>query len=166
MPAGHRLRVSFLHNVSTRLAVFGRSGKLVRILSLPTLGSAYFMVRTWDSDEVFYGFQSFAQPITVYRYDLATARQSVWHKVNVPVDSNAIATTQIWFASKDGTRVPMFLVAKKGHKPDGNRPVLLTGYGGYGAISTPWFNPAAAMWVGNGGGFARAPTHSGGGNRG
>ncbi|MBI3693542.1 MAG: S9 family peptidase [Acidobacteria bacterium] len=162
IPAGHRLLVSFLHNVSTRLAVFGPDGKPVRDISLPTLGSGYFVRGTWESDEVFYGFESFAQPGTVYRYDVTTAKQSVWHKLNLPVDSNAIATTQVWFASKDGTRVPMFVVAKKGAKPDGNRPLLLTGYGGYGSIETPWFDPVAAMWVDKGGIYAMANIRGGG----
>ncbi|MDA2925150.1 prolyl oligopeptidase family serine peptidase [Acidobacteria bacterium AH-259-L09] len=170
-PAGHKLLVSFLHNVSTRLAIFEPDGKLVRDISLPTLGSGYFVASTgltstlgptWDSDEIFYGFSSFAQPVTVYRYDLATAKQSVWYKRNLPVDSDAIETTQVWYTSKDGTRVPMFVVSKKGAKRDGNRSVLLTGYGGYGAINSPFFSPVAAMWVDRGGIYAVANIRGGG----
>ena len=163
VPAGHKLLVSYSRNVSTRLAIFDLDGKLVRDIALPTLGSGFFAGGGgWDSDEIFYSFRSFAQPVTTYRYDLRTGKQSVWYKLNIPVDSDAIKTSQVWYASKDGTRVPMFLVSKKGTKPDGNRPVLLTGYGGYGAIATPWFNPEAAMWVEKGGVYAMANIRGGG----
>jgi len=160
--AGHRLLVSYVRDVSTRLAIFEADGTLVSDVPLPTLGSAYFMSGTWESDEVFYRFESFAQPFTTYRYDLATSKQSVWYKQNVPVDSAAIVTTQVWFKSKDGTRVPMFVVDKKGAARDGNRPVLLSGYGGYGAVPTPFFYPTAAMWIDNGGVFAWASIRGGG----
>ena len=161
-PVGHKLLVSSLRNVSTRLAVFEPDGKLVRDVSLPTLGTGYFIGGRWNSDEVFYVFQSFVDPATKYRYDVATGKQSVWHKASVPVDSDAITTTQVWYASKDGTRVPMFVVSKKGVKLDGNRPVLLTGYGGYGSINRPFFNPLAAMWVNDGGVYAVANIRGGG----
>ena len=161
-PAGHKLLVEFLHNVSTRLAVFEPDGKLVREISLPTLGTGRFLGGPWNSDEVIYQFESFAQPGATYRYNIATGKRWVWHQPNVPVDSDTISTTQVWYRSKDGTRVPMFVVSKKGAKLDGNRPVLLYGYGGYGSITRPFFYPPAAMWVNDGGIFAAANIRGGG----
>ena len=159
---GGNLLIRFLHNVRTRLSVFESDGQLIRDIVLPTLGSGYFLSGRWDSSEVFIGFASFGRPWTTYRYDLATGKRSVWHEPNVPVDSDAITTSQIWYESKDGTRVPMFVVSKKGVKIDGNRPVMLTGYGGYGSVSTPFFDPKAATWVDKGGVFA-LPNIRGGG---
>jgi len=162
-PVGRKLLVAFLHNVSTRLAVFEPAGKLVRDIPQPTLGTSYLTERGgWNSAEGFYTFQSFATPPAIYRYDIATGRQALWHKPNVPVDTDAIATTQVWYKSKDGTRVPMFVVSKKGITLDGNRPVLLRGYGGYGAITQPGFSAQQAMWVNDGGVLAVANIRGGG----
>ncbi len=162
-PVGHKLAVSFTKNVITRLAIFDQSGKWIRDIALPTLGSGYFARGArWDSNEVFYGFSSFAQPVSVYRYDVGTAKQSLWFKMTVPIDTDSIRTTQVWYQSKDGTRVPMFIVLKKGTKPDGNRPVLLTAYGGYGSSSSPYFDRVAAMIATKGGIFALANIRGGG----
>jgi prolyl oligopeptidase len=120
--AGHKLLVRYVRNATNELAVFDLDGKRVRAIALPTAGAAYFWpVTRWDSDEVFYFFSSFAQPGTLYQYDLATGKQSPWFRHNLPVDSDSILTSQVWYRSKDGTRVPMFLVAKKGTKQDGKR---------------------------------------------
>jgi prolyl oligopeptidase len=161
VPAGHRLLVTRLHNVSMQVSVHEPDGKKVRDVPLPTLGSVYFWPgATWDSNEVFYGFDSLARPMTMYRYDLATEKQTVWWRWQVPFDVDAVTMSQVWYTSKDGTRVPMFVVAKKSLKRDGNRPVLLSGYGGYGAVANPFYNQMAAVWVENGGVYAFA-RHSG-----
>lgn len=162
-PESKTLLVSFLQNVSTRLAIFDLEGKPIRDVSLPAPGVGFFTgTAGWNATEFYYSFQSFAQPRTTYRYDLRTGKQSVWFQPKIAVNTEAIQTNQVWFTSKDGTRVPMFLVAKKGTKLDGKRPVLLNGYGGYGAISLPYFNPEVAMWVDRGGVFAYANIRGGG----
>ena len=160
--AGGKVFVNYLENVSTRIKVFEPSGKHVRDITFPTLGSASGMVGRWGRDEAFYTFRSFAQPPTIYRYRPSNGKQSVWARINVPVDSASMETKQVWYNSKDKTRVPMFLVYQKGMKLDGNRPTLLTGYGGFNLSSTPNFSARAAFWVEHGGVFALANLRGGG----
>ncbi len=163
VPAGHRLLVFFSRNVNTQLVLFAPDGKTVREISLPTLGTGYPLGdTTWDSDEVFFEFESFAHPWMIYRQSLTTAQQSVWDKPNLPIDSDAIATTQVWYTSKDSTRVPMFVVAKKGTEWARNRPTILSAYGSSGAIMTPGFDEKVAMWVADGGIYALANIRGGG----
>ncbi|MBD0326982.1 MAG: S9 family peptidase, partial [Pyrinomonadaceae bacterium] len=161
--AGRKLLVRYIRNATNELAVFDPDGKRMRDVALPTTGAAYLWPATrWDSNEVFYYFSSFALPGTLYQYDVASGRQSLWFRKSLPVNSDSIRTSQIWYRSKDGTRVPMFVVTKKGTKLDGRRPVLLTGYGAYGAVQMPYFEPFAAAWVENGGVFALANIRGGG----
>jgi prolyl oligopeptidase len=108
----------------------------------------------WDSSEAFYAFTSFAQPVTIYRYDVASGKQDVWARVHAPVDPAQFEVKQVWYASKDKTRIPMFLVYKKGLKLDGGRPTLLTGYGGFLASETPFFRTDAVIFAEHGGVFA------------
>jgi prolyl oligopeptidase len=162
-PAGHKLLAFFSRNVNTQLVLLAPDGAKVRDIALPTLGSCYSMRETtWDSDEIFYEFESFAHPWTIYRYNLTTGQQSTWDKLNLPIDSDAIATTQVWYTSKDGTRVPMFVVARKGTEWVRNRPTILYAYGSSGAIMTPGFDEKVAMWVADGGIYALANIRGGG----
>lgn len=163
-PVGGKLMVASLQDVHTRLAVYATSGRLEREISLPTLGTGYLPEFNygWNSDECFYTFQSFARPRETYQYNLKTGKQSLWHKPNVPVDPEAIVTKQVWYKSKDGTQVPMFVVSRKGTILDGDRPVLLRGYGGYGAVTMPMFSSPLAMWVNDGGILAVANIRGGG----
>ena len=159
---GGRIFANYLENVSTKVKVFDMSGKFVRDIPFPTIGTAGGMAGRPDRDEGFYSFSSFAQPVTIYRYSAATGKQEVWARINVPVNSSEIETKQVWYASKDGTRIPMFLVYKKGLSLDGNRPVFLTGYGGFNLRQTPGFSSTAALWAEHGGVFA-LPNLRGGG---
>jgi prolyl oligopeptidase len=159
---GGRIVARYLENVSTRMVVFDQSGKKIRDLTFPTLGTASGMLGRWDSDEAFYGFASFAQPSTIYRYQVSTGKQEVWARTSVPIDSNQIEVKQVWYESKDKTKIPMFLVYKKGIKLDGNRPTLLTGYGGFNVSLTPQFSALAAFWAESGGVFAEPNLRGGG----
>jgi prolyl oligopeptidase len=160
--AGGKFFVNYLENVSTHIKVFEPSGKQVREINFPALGTAGGMNGRWDQDEAFYSFSSFAQPPTIYRYRVSTGKQEVWARINVPVKSDEIELKQVWYESKDKTKIPMFLVYKKGLKLDGNNPTLLTGYGGFNLSETPGFSARAAFWVENGGVFA-LPNLRGGG---
>ena len=159
---GGKLFVSYLEKVATRIKVFDPSGRQVREIAFPTLGSSSGMIGDWDRDEGFYTFSSFAQPTTIYRYSAASGKQEVFARINVPVQSDQIEVKQVWYESKDKTKIPMFLVYKKGLKLDGNRPVFLTGYGGFNVSLTPSFSALAAYWAESGGVFA-LPNLRGGG---
>ncbi len=159
--AGGRLFVNYLENVVTHIKVFGPSGKFVRDVPLPEIGTAHVVGR-WNQDEVFYSFTSFSTPRAIFSYSASTGKQTEWARVTVPIPTDQIQTEQVWYESKDGTRIPMFLVFKKGTIPDGKLPTLLTGYGGFRISLTPNFSPAAAVWVLNGGVYARPNLRGGG----
>ncbi|HLE36833.1 MAG TPA: prolyl oligopeptidase family serine peptidase, partial [Candidatus Acidoferrales bacterium] len=99
---------------------------------------------------------------TIYRYDLAKGAQQVWSQLKVPVDAAKIEVKQVWYSSKDGTRVPMFVVYPKAMKFDGSNPALLTGYGGFNATQSPGFSARAVAWVESGGVYAVANLRGGG----
>jgi prolyl oligopeptidase len=158
---GGNLLVNYLENATSRIKVFDDKGKYLRDVPLPSVGSA-FVVARWTSNEAFYGFSSFVMPLTIYRYDTRSGKQDLWARVKVPIDSDQFEVKQVWYESKDKTRVPMFLVHRKGLKLDGTSPTLLTGYGGFNVSVTPSFRAPAALWVEQGGVVA-VPNLRGGG---
>jgi prolyl oligopeptidase len=160
--AGGRLFVNYLRNVVSRVAVFEPDGKHVCDIPLPAMGTIGSVAGRWTSDEGFFSFSSFHIPSTTYRYRVAEGDLSVWWRLEVPLDSDSFEVKQVWYKSKDGTSVPMFLVHRKGIKLDGSNPALLTGYGGFNASLTPWFSAVATVWVENGGVFAVANLRGGG----
>ncbi len=160
--AGGRLFVNYLENVVSKLRVFEPDGRFVREISFPTLGTVSGMGGRWTSDEAFYLFASFHVPTTIYRYDVKKGSQDVWYKLDVPVDTEMLDVKQVWYNSKDGTRIPMFLVHKKGIELDGNNPTFLTGYGGFYVNMTPYFSVMVVTWAEQGG-VAAVPNLRGGG---
>ena len=162
---GGRLAVNYLENVNSRVKILDTSGKEVDNIAFPSLGTVTAVAGRWDSKEAFYTFTSFAQPATIYRYDVATGKQDVWASVKAPIDPAQFEVRQVWYPSKDKTRVPMFLVFKKGLKLDGNRPTLLYGYGGFLINETPAFRTDAVIFAEHGGVFA-LPNLRGGGELG
>ncbi len=107
-------------------------------------------------------FTSFAFPAVVTRYDMNTGKSSEWARMNVPINPDAFEVKQVFYASKDGTRIPMFLLHKKGLELDGARPTLLYGYGGFTASMTPYFSSLATVWAEQGGVYAVANLRGGG----
>ncbi|MEE9166517.1 MAG: prolyl oligopeptidase family serine peptidase [Candidatus Neomarinimicrobiota bacterium] len=160
--AGGRLFVNHLENVASYVKVFEPNGRHVRDISFADPGSVGWVSGQWESNEAFYYYSSFHIPPTIYRYDVETGNQEVWAKYDVPLKSNNIEVNQVWYSSKDGTEIPMFLVHRKGLKLDGSNPTLLTGYGGFNTSLTPWFSSTAAIWVENGGVYARPNLRGGG----
>ncbi|MBI3653998.1 MAG: S9 family peptidase [Acidobacteria bacterium] len=159
---GGKVFVNYLENVSSHLKVFSATGKFLNEIKFPTIGSASGMNGDWDKSEAFYTFNSFAQPTTIYRYDVATGKQTVFAQIKVPVQSSLIEVKQVWYESKDKTKIPMFLVYKKGLKLDGSNPTWLTGYGGFNVSLTPGFSSQAAYWAELGGVYAIANLRGGG----
>ena len=160
-PLGGKLAVMYLQDVQPRVAIHEMDGKHVRDLAFDTVGSVGGGSGRWTSDEAFFTFQTFHVPRTIYRYDVATGEQSVWAEPETPVDPAAYAVTQRWFHSKDGTRVPMFVVAPPDVALDGANPTLLTGYGGFNNAMTPLFSALATTWLESGGVFALANIRGG-----
>jgi len=159
---GGKLFVTYLENVSTKIKVFEPTGKQIREIAFPTIGTASGMFGDWDRDEGFYTFSSFAQPTTIYGYSVSSGKQEVFARINVPVHSDQIEVKQVWYESKDKTKIPMFLVYKKGLQLNSNNPTFLTGYGGFNVTLTPSFSALAAFWAESGGVFA-LPNMRGGG---
>jgi prolyl oligopeptidase len=159
---GGKLFVSYLHNVTTQIKIFNLDGKALGEVTLPGLGSASAISGRWNSNEAFFNFRSFVTPQTIYRYDAQTGKTELWARPNVPFKSEEFEVRQVWYPSKDGTKVPMFLVHKKGLQPDGKLPVLLYGYGGFNLSQTPRFSAAAAIWAEQGGVYALANIRGGG----
>jgi prolyl oligopeptidase len=134
--------------------VFDANGRHLQDLPLPAIGSASAVVGRWSSAEVFVMFTSFNIPTTVYRLDIRKPDLQVFERLDVPFNGDEFEVKQVWFESKDKTRVPMFLVHRKDIQLNGANPTLLTGYGGFTVNMTPAFSARAAYWVERGGVFA------------
>jgi prolyl oligopeptidase len=159
---GGKIFAQYEQNAASQLKIFDIDGTKLKDLMLPALGTVYGTEGRWDRDEIFYGFLSFTVPPTVYRYDLKTGATTQWAKVDAPsIDPTAYEVEQEWFHSKDGTKVPMFVVYKKGLKKDGRNPALLTGYGGFNVSMTPNFSRTAYLWMEHGGVYAVANLRGG-----
>jgi len=140
--AGGKLFASYLKDVTTRAYVYDLTGKLENEITLPGLGTASGFAGKHDDKFIFYTFQSFNVPPSIYRYDIATRKSTLFRMPEIPdFKSTDYETKQVFFTSKDGTRVPMFLVHKKGLKLDGKNPTLLYGYGGFSNTIPPSFSP-------------------------
>ena len=159
---GGQLFTQYEQNATSQLKLFDLEGKKLADLALPALGSIFGADGKWNRDELFYGFQSFTFAPSIYRYDLKTGATSLWAKVDAPsIDPAAYEVKQEWFHSKDGTRVPMFIVYKKGLQKNGHNPTLLTGYGGFNISLTPTFARSGYLWLEHGGVFALANLRGG-----
>ena len=159
---GSKLFAQYEQNATSQLKVFDLDGKKLTDLSLPALGAVFGTGGRWNRDEVFYGFQSFTFAPSIYRYDLKDNSTSLWIKVDAPsIDPSRYDVEQEWFKSKDGTRVPMFVVHKKGLEKNGRNPTLLTGYGGFNVSLTPAFSRNAYLWMEHGGIYAVANLRGG-----
>ena len=159
---GGKIFAQYEQNASSELKVFDLQGQNVRNLALPAIGTVSGSGGKWDHDEIFYGFESFTVAPSIYRYNVERGSSSLWAKVDAPaIDAAAYEVSQEWFQSKDGTRVPMFLVRKKGLKKDGANPTLLTGYGGFDISLTPSFDREIFLWLEHGGIYAVANLRGG-----
>ncbi|MGA9904874.1 MAG: prolyl oligopeptidase family serine peptidase [Candidatus Sulfotelmatobacter sp.] len=159
---GGKIFAQYEQNATSQLKIFDLGGVLLSSLALPVIGGVFASQGKWDRDEVFYGFESFTIPPSIYRYDLKSGKTTLWAKVDAPaIDPAAYEVQQEWYHSKDGTRVPIFVVAKKGLKKDGQNPTLLTGYGGFDISLTPEFDRDIYLWLEHGGVYAVANLRGG-----
>ncbi len=154
--------VSTLKDARSEARLFSREGKPAGEVALPGLGSAYGFGGDRTDTETFYMFTSFTAPPTIYRYDLKTRQSEVFKAPSVKFDPAQYETKQVFYTSKDGTRVPMFLSYKKGLKLDGTNPTMLYGYGGFNIPLTPRFSVSNLVWMEQGGVYAQANLRGGG----
>jgi prolyl oligopeptidase len=152
--AGGRMFVSRLHDVKTETTIYSLDGKQVGALSYPGIGTGTVVYGRPGQTDGFYSFQSLAIPPTIYRYDTRTGQSTVFARPKVPFDSSQYEVRQVFYTSKDGTRVPMFIAGRKGLKRDGQARLLMTGYGGFDLPKLPEWNPEYAWWMQQGGFFA------------
>jgi prolyl oligopeptidase len=158
---GGKLFVTYLHNVTSHIRIFSADGKPLGEISLPGLGSAGVWGRS-DQNEGMLSFSSYTTPYFIARYDTTLGKQTLWYQDAVPFRAEEFETEQVWFPSKDGSQIPMFLMHRKGLVPNGNTPTILYGYGGFDVSLTPFFEPAAAWWIEHGGVYAVANIRGGG----
>jgi prolyl oligopeptidase len=161
--AGGKLFATYLKDVTTRAYVYDLAGRLEHEVTLPGPGIAGGFGGPHDAKDVFYSFNSLTVPPTIYRYDIATKASSVFREPTVPsYDPTQYETKQVFYSSKDGTKVPMFIVHRKGLKLDGNNPTLLYGYGGFNVVQSPSFSAARLALLEQGVVYASANLRGGG----
>jgi prolyl oligopeptidase len=159
---GGKLVVLTMHDAASRLAVYRTDGKPAGNLPLPGIGDVAGLSGKADEPELFYSFTSFTVPTTNYRHDLATGAGGAFHPPTLAFDPSAYETRQVFYRSRDGTRVPMFIVARKGLRPAGAAPTLLYGYGGFDISMKPYFSVTALAWLEAGGVYAMPCLRGGG----
>ena len=151
---GGKLFVRRLHDVKTETSIYSQDGKEIGQVPYPGIGSGSDVIGKPEQTTGFYVFQSFILPPTIYRYDTRTGKSDIFFQPKVPFDSSQYEIKQVFYTSKDGTRVPMFVAGRKGLKQDGSVRLLMTGYGGFQLPMLPAWNPAYAWWMEQGGYFA------------
>jgi prolyl oligopeptidase len=152
-PIGGNLCALSLHQATSRLQVCDRDGKPAFDVKLPGLGSVAGLSGESEGHELFYSFQSYTQPPSIYRLDLKGKQPELWQSVQLAIDTSAFQIEQVKYASKDGTPITMFLIAKKGLEKNGKTPTVLYGYGGFNIAMTPTFNPSRFLPIVEAGGI-------------
>ncbi len=159
---GGKLFVHRLHDVKSETSIYTLAGKAVGTIAYAGIGSASDLSGRVTDRYGFYSFQSFIQPPTIYRYDTMTGKQEVFAQPKTPFDSSQFELKQVFFKSKDGTQIPMFIAGKTGLKMDGSERLLMTGYGGFNLSETAAWSPLYAAWMEQGGWFALPNLRAGG----
>ncbi|MEP6832965.1 MAG: prolyl oligopeptidase family serine peptidase [Gemmatimonas sp.] len=159
---GGKLWLTYLKDVSTRAYVYSLRGELEHEVQLPGIGTAVGFGGEHDATNVFYTFTSFIAPAVVYQYDLATAISTPFRAPQLPFDPSQFAAKQVFVPSKDGTRIPAFIVSKKGLELNGNNPTLVYGYGGFNVSLLPAFSAARVAFLEQGGVYVQANLRGGG----
>jgi prolyl oligopeptidase len=159
---GGRFFLNYLKDAHSQVKVYSKAGKLERELELPGIGTAVGFGGKKKDKDLFYAYTSYTTPSTIYRYDIAAGKSEVFRQPKVDFDPTQYETTQVFYKSKDGTQVPMFLSHRKGMTLDGNNPTYLYGYGGFNVAITPSFSVADLTWMEMGGVLAVANLRGGG----
>lgn len=158
---GGKLFATYMKDASNHIYVYDLEGKFESEIMLPSLGSAGLSGRR-DDNLAFYSFTSFTYPSTIFKLDVNTKKSELYQQVDLDFDFDNYETRQVFYTSKDGTKIPMFIVYKKGLKLDGNNPVYLYSYGGFNISMNPSFSTSRLMFLENGGVFAMPNIRGGG----
>ena len=162
---GNMFVVSLLKDAKSQVKMYSPAGQLLREVVFPGIGSASGFDGKRTDVETFYSFASFTVPPSIYRYNLITGESELFRRSEIEFDSDQYELKQVFYPSKDGTRVPMFIAHRKGLKLDGGNPTLLYAYGGFNISLTPYFSISRAQWLKMGGVFC-VPNLRGGGEYG
>jgi prolyl oligopeptidase len=159
---GKKLFVNYLKDASTQVKQFDYNGKLEREITLPAIGSANGFNGEKGDKETYYTFTSFTTPTSIYKLDIASGASTLYAQPKVDFDAENYEIKQVFYSSKDGTKIPMFIVHKKGLELTGKNPTMLYAYGGFGVSLTPNFSTSRLVWLENGGVYAQPNLRGGG----
>jgi prolyl oligopeptidase len=160
--AGGRVYVRYLEDVKPRIAGYDLAGNKKDEIQFETFGNLEDLHGSWTAPVAFFTFSSFHIPPTLYQYDVAKGERTVFARQSAPVNADDFTLEQVWYPSKDGTRIPMFVLSRKGLEKNGTSPAYLVGYGGFLSSQLPSFSPRAIAWVEQGG-IVAVPNLRGGG---
>ncbi|MBK9357782.1 MAG: S9 family peptidase [Bacteroidales bacterium] len=160
--AAGMLICQYMKDATDKAFVFGMNGDFQHEIALPGPGTISDFESTREDADAFYSFISFTSPSTIYKLGVKSNKSEVYRKPEINFDASGIVSEQVFYTSKDGTRIPMFLVHRADIKPDGNNPVYLYGYGGFNVSLTPNFSVSRLLFIENGGVFAMANLRGGG----
>jgi prolyl oligopeptidase len=157
-----RIIANYVRDAHSLVRLYDTDGRLVGEVPLPGLGTADGFGGEGRDTETFFSYTDYVTPTSIYRYDPRTNTVTPWRMAQIPAQTDAYVTEQVFYGSKDGTRVPMFITHRRDMKKDGNQPVLLYGYGGFDISATPQFRAPVLAWLEMGGVFAEANLRGGG----
>ena len=160
--AGDKIVASYMKDAKSKLEVYNQKGKYLYDIELPAIGSVNGLNGSLKSDDLFYSFTTFTVAPTIYKHDVVENLNEVFFAPEIDLDVNQYETKQVFYDSKDGIKIPMFIVHKKGLKLNGKNPTLLYAYGGFNISNLPYFKADRLIWLENGGIFAMPNIRGGG----
>jgi prolyl oligopeptidase len=158
---GKRLVLNESKDVTSSVGVYALDGAPLAQPALPPLGSLMGLEGEWDGDDLFLGFESYTVPPTVYRYHLPSGELTTWAQVEAPIDLSRFQVERVWYPSKDGTQIPLFILSRRDLVRNGVTPTVLSGYGGFNVSNSPVFNRNVLPWLEQGGVYAMANLRGG-----
>ncbi|MFZ3333531.1 MAG: prolyl oligopeptidase family serine peptidase, partial [Candidatus Acidiferrales bacterium] len=159
---GGRFIAKYVENAHSVVRVYERDGRIVGEVPLPGMGSVDGFEGEGRQTETFFGYTDYLTPRRIYRFDVPANQATVWREPHIPASTSAYVTEQVFYASKDGTRIPMYITHRRDMVRDGNQPLLLYGYGGFDVSLTPQYRPQVQAWLEMGGAYAEANLRGGG----
>jgi prolyl oligopeptidase len=160
--AGEHLVLLYLRDAASEVEIRDLAGKLVRKLAVPALGSVVAVTGNHDEDTAYVSFTSFTEPSIVFKTSIQSGKLEEWARIELPIDTSQLVTEQVFFPSRDGTKISMFVIHRKDLVKDGKAPTILYGYGGFNVSLTPSFSSSRAVWLERGGVYAIANLRGGG----